>query len=229
MLRRMNRLASCSVARPRLGGAAIGVVLWCLTAVARADVVTGVDAEAGLPFWELRDAGISLRLVQRQPDQTRAFFMARGFSREAVEHIAQRCVFQTVFKNVSAGALTATIEYDLREWTVRSADGDARLLTREYWAERWTKLDIAKPARIAFEWALFPTRQIYHPGDYNWGMSVVDLPPGSSFDVAVTWRQDGKPHSARIAGVRCAPDGPDNADDPDDPDARNETDKEKPQ
>lgn len=193
-----------------------------MTAAARADVVTGVDAEAGLPFWELRDAGISLRLVQRQPDQTRAFFMARGFSREAVERIAQRCVFQTVFKNVSAGAHAATIEYDLRDWTVRGADADARLLTREYWAEQWLKLGVAKSARIAFEWALFPTRQIYHPGDYNWGMSVVDLAPGSSFDVSVTWRQGGTSHSGRIEGVRCAPDGPD------DPDVQNETEKEQP-
>lgn len=80
-----------------------------------------------------------------------------------------------------------------------------RMLTREFWAERWANMQVAKPARIAFEWALFPTRQTYNPGDYNWGMSVFDLPSGGRFDLTVVWRHGDHVQRARIDNIRCAP------------------------
>ena len=49
----------------------------------------------------LKEKGISLRLVQRLPIQSRAFFLARGFNKQQAEIIAQSCIFQTVFKNTS--------------------------------------------------------------------------------------------------------------------------------
>lgn len=184
----------------------LGGGLLCALSAAQAGVVTGIDAEAGLPFWELREPGLSLRLVQRLPDQTRAFFMARGFAREDVEPVANNCVFQTVFKNVAQGAGAAALEYNLADWVVSSAGNDLHMQTREHWAEEWSRRGIAKPARIAFEWALYPTRQVYNPGDYNWGMSVFGLAPGSRFDLTVVWKQGGERRTARIAGMQCAPD-----------------------
>lgn len=180
--------------------------LLCALPFAHAEVATGIDAEAGLPFWELREPGITLRLVQRLPDQTRAFFMARGFARADIEPAAENCVFQTVFKNVSEGEGASPLEYSLEDWVVTSAGNEQRMQTREHWAEEWARRGVAKPARIAFEWALYPTRQIYNPGDYNWGMSVFGLKPGSRFDLTVVWRQGGERRSARIEGLQCAPD-----------------------
>jgi len=43
-------------------------------------VSTGTDEEAQLPYWQAADGSVSIRLVQRLPDQTRGFFLARGFS-----------------------------------------------------------------------------------------------------------------------------------------------------
>ena len=65
-----------------------------------ADIKTGIDEQAKLPFWEIKEKGISLRLVQRLPIQSRAFFLARGFNKQQVEIVAQSCIFQTVFKNI---------------------------------------------------------------------------------------------------------------------------------
>lgn len=177
-----------------------------VSANACAELITGTDADAQLPFWEWRAPGMSLRLVQRLPDQSRAFFLARGFSRADVELIAQACVFQTVFKNLSPPAAPAVIEYDLRDW-VAQAGGQARgMKTREDWAEVWAERGVPQSARIAFEWALYPTHQTYHAGDYNWGMSVFDLAPGDSFDLVIHWNQGGERHTATLAGMRCAPD-----------------------
>ena len=84
---------------------AVGLLTVCLmcllpTAVpaAKGTLLTGTDEAAQLPFWEWQDGVMSIRLVQRLPDQTRAFFMARGFDKQHAETIAQSCIFQTVYK-----------------------------------------------------------------------------------------------------------------------------------
>ncbi|MFA7388711.1 MAG: hypothetical protein WCZ87_13765, partial [Thiohalobacteraceae bacterium] len=195
-----------------------GPVMGCLALLAAAPVAsvasgpgpvsTGIDAEAGLPYWELSTPGMSVRLVQRLPDQTRGFFLARGLPREAVEKVAQRCVFQTVFKNDSQTGTPSALEYNLRDWVVAAGDVQRGMKTREDWAEEWAHSGVSQPARIAFEWALFPTRQVYNPGDYNWGMSVFDVAPGTIFDLELVWRQYGEVRSATIERVQCAPDEP---------------------
>ena len=65
---------------------------------------------------------------------------------------------------------------------------------------------MSEASRLAFQWALFPTQQEFLADDYNWGMTAIGLPPGSVFDLDVFWQADGKPHSARLAAVECAPD-----------------------
>jgi len=139
-------------------------------------------------------------------DQTRGFFQARGFSVPDAERIAQSCVFQTIFRNTSSMAEPGPIEYDLREWVVRTATGRQNLKTREDWAQEWKARAAPRAAQLAFEWALLPTRQTYGPGDYNWGMSVFNLAPGAEFDLDVIWRQRGERRSVRLTGVQCAPD-----------------------
>lgn len=167
-------------------------------------VTTGSDPDTGLRFWEWRGQGILFRLDQRLPDQTRAFFLARGFDRRAADRIAAGCVFQSMFRN-TADAGTVTI--DLDDWRIRVAgEEERRLLTREAWARVWQARDVPQSARIAFEWSLLPTRQTYAPGDYNWGMTSYGLSPGRRFDLEFSWRRDGTPHHAHLEDIQCPPD-----------------------
>ncbi len=185
----------------------LAAALCCATGnPVQAQLSQGIDAEAGLPYWELQESGISLRLVQRLPDQTRAFFLARGVPRAEVESIAQSCVFQTVLKNTSQLTTPSALDYSLRDWQVQRAAAVSGLKTREDWAKAWAARDLPMSARVAFEWALFPTQQINHPGDYNWGMTVFNLPPGTRFDLHVVWQQFGERHSVVLKGLHCAPD-----------------------
>jgi hypothetical protein len=188
-------------------GAAIaaGLLIASTTALA-ASVETGTDPQARLPYWQLSDGSMSLRLVQRLPDQTRGFFMARGFAPDHAERIALSCVFQTVFHNTSQTGQPSPLEYDLRDWVVYADGGQHGLKTREDWDTEWQRLGAPKAARIAFEWALYPTQQTYRPGDYNWGMSIFNLPPGAHFDLKVVWRQHGETHDGLIRNIECAPD-----------------------
>ncbi|NOY67497.1 MAG: hypothetical protein GXP13_08850 [Gammaproteobacteria bacterium] len=170
---------------------------------------TGVDDQAQLPFWETSTTGMSLRFVQRLPVQTRAYFMARGFKPEHAELIAQSCVFQTVFKNISHADKTTVpskLEYNLLDWVVTSKGTKSRPKTRQDWAKEWQIAKVKKSAQIAFEWSLYPTRQEYKPSDYNWGMMIFNLKPGAIFDLEISWQQYGKVNKSTIKGIQCAPD-----------------------
>ena len=167
---------------------------------------TGIDEDAALPYWQISDVGMSLRLVQRLPDQTRGYFLARGFAEPEADLIAKSCVFQTVFKNESQTGQPSPLEYNLRDWVVGTGGKTQGLKLREDWKLVWQQRKIAPAAQLAFEWSLYPTQQIYKPGDYNWGMSIFNLKPGTKFDLKVVWRQFGKTHTAQINGMQCAAD-----------------------
>lgn len=176
------------------------------TVSAEGKVLTGTDEDAQLPFWEWRDDATSIRLVQRLPDQTRAFFMARGFSKEHAEIIAQRCIFQTVYKNISTPATPSVIEYDLTQWKVHYKGEQRALKVKEDWQQEWRAAKVPQAMQIAFLWSLIPTQQRYEPQDYNWGMTSYDLPPGEKFDLQLVWRQNGTQRTAYIRNIQCAPD-----------------------
>ena len=169
-------------------------------------ISTGTDEQAMLPYWQYQDAGMSIRLVQRLPDQTRGYFVARGFSSEHAELIAQSCVFQTVFKNISDKTQPSAITYHMGNWVVSHNDKTGKMKTREKWATQWQSLNVAPPARLAFEWSLLPTTQDYQPGDYNWGMAIFNLSPADSFTLKLTWQQHGEQRSVTISNMQCAAD-----------------------
>lgn len=191
---------------PPDGWVKLAVVTLLVSGPAAAVVNTGTDEEARLPYWEVVEAGVSIRLVQRLPDQTRGFFQARGFSVADSELIAQSCVFQTVFKNISPPPESSLVEYSLRDWVVHAAGARRSPKTREDWRKEWTARKAPQTAQLAFEWSLLPTRQSYRPGDYNWGMTMFGLKPGAEFDLDVVWQRDGRKHVVQVKRVRCAPD-----------------------
>lgn len=176
------------------------------TAIADIKIDKGIDAEATLPYWQVSDRGMSLRLVQRLPDQTRGYFMARGFAKPEADLIARSCLFQTIFKNTSNHGQPSDIQYNLRDWVVTVGDKHQGLKLREDWQREWEKRKINKAAQVAFEWSLYPTKQVYRPGDYNWGMSLFNLAPGTRFDLKIVWHQYGKTRTATIKGIQCAAD-----------------------
>lgn len=176
-------------------------LLLCVAAAACADVWVERGKESGLMTWEWRHAGISLRLVQRHPDQTRAYMLARGFSREQANRIARACLFGSMFRNDGM----VPLDFDLDEWRVLH-EGDSRsLVTREEWAQRLPKGASPDGARIALRWSLLPTRQHFEPGDYNWGMTSYGLAPGEHFDLQIRLRVGGEPLKATIPDLECAP------------------------
>ena len=173
---------------------------------AQAAVTTGTDEQAQLPYWQWQDEVVSLRFVQRLPDQTRAYFAGRGFQGDDVKLIAGHCFFQTVFKNVASVQSKTLLEYDVDKWYAVIDGKQVGLKMREAWQTIWTARNTGPAQKIAFEWSLLPTRQRYLPSDYNWGMSVFPIAHGATFDLVLSWQINGKNTSAIIKGMQCAKD-----------------------
>ncbi len=189
--------------RHRVAG--VLLTLLCLPGAAMAggvSVRSGTDPETGLRWWRWQADGVSVYLAQRLPDQTRAFFLARGFDRASADRVAAACVLQLEIRSLGAGV----VEADLRRWRSLGRDGSRPLLLREEWERRWRAAGLPRAQRIAFRWALFPSRVRYGPGDYNWGMIVLGRPPGSRVDLVLRLAVDGRPVAPVIPDVECAPD-----------------------
>lgn len=169
-----------------------------------AEVIIGQEEGTGLRTWEWRQAGVSVQLVQRSPDQTRAFFQGRGFSPNDADIIGLACVFQTIFRNDGKQPLS----YDLDAWQITYQGKHIALQTRDRWEQQWLERGVNQAARIAFRWSLLPTRQSFEPGDYNWGMTSFGLPPGESFDLSLVLIVNGTPMKGQIPAVVCAADHP---------------------
>ena len=165
-----------------------------------AEVATGIDEQTGLRSWEWTEADVSIQMVQRLPDQTRAFFQGRGFSSSDADTIARSCVFQTIFRNDGKRPLT----YDLDDWRIISQGQQNFLITRERWEQKWPEGEVSQAARIALRWSLLPTRQDFESGDYNWGMTSFGLPPGESFDLTLVVTIKNEVITRNITGIVCA-------------------------
>lgn len=186
-------------------------ILLCLLlssslSISAAVITTGKDPQARLPFWQVEDNGMRLRLVQRLPDLFRGFFLNRGFDQKTTEILALNCGFQTVFKNISHKGKPGTLSYDLNKWTVYYKGRKRKMKTREYWKREFQNRKVSKRSMLALRWGLYPTVQHYRPGDYNWGMSFFGLKPKSKFDLEVVWQQHGKEHRVLIKNMQCGPD-----------------------
>lgn len=173
---------------------------------AHCGVVRGTDEETGLVGWHLTENGFEIELVQRLPDQTRGFFLARGFPAAIADEIAVSCIFQTIVRNAGSSAQALPVSVDLALWRILHAGREDGVRLKEAWMNSWPRDKVSEASRLAFRWATFPTQQEFLPGDYNWGMTAFGLAPGEVFDLKVVWREDTQTRSAWVRDVECAPD-----------------------
>ena len=168
----------------------------CLAAPAWAGLHTDWDPQRKVRGWILDQDGLHLELRQIEPDRARAFFAARGFPKPLVERLARACPFQTVVRNQGPAPITL----DRHQWRL---DGDRPLRLKDDWLTWLRTRGAPGAALIAFRWGTFPTRQTFAPGDYNWGLTLFDRPPGSRFDLRLRWRAGQDEREAVIGDLQC--------------------------
>ncbi len=185
------------------------ILVWFMLlqpSLATATVVRSADEETGLVKWHFTSDDLEIELIQRLPDQTRGFFLARGFSSEVTDEIATSCVLQTIVRNRGLAGAGVPIVIDLGQWRMVQAGRSGGIRLKEAWIASWPEDRVSEAARLAFRWATFPTTQEFLPGDYNWGMTAYGLPPGAVFDLNVVWQQGGQTQDGWIRGIECPAD-----------------------
>ncbi len=176
------------------------------TASSHARLLHSTNEENGLQKWHFIEGDIEIELVQRLPDQTRALFMKHEFSREVIEELALSCMFQTIVRNSGKSGSGQAVLIDLGQWRMQHKGKVSGLKLKEEWLASWSDEDASPAAKLVIRWGMFPTQQEYLPGDYNWGLTTYGIPPGSVFDLTVTWQEDGKSRSGEIKNIVCTPD-----------------------
>lgn len=183
----------------------VGVALAWSAVLAKPPGALSVESDpaTGLIGWHWQGEHLTVELAQLLPDQTRAFFLGRGFEPALADRIAESCVFQSIMRNVGSDGELAL---DLQDWRTHAVDGSKGLRLNRDWQTEWEAKEAAESARIAFRWALFPTEHRFEPGDWLMGMIVFDRPPGETFDLELTWQEAGESRRVMLRDVRCAPD-----------------------
>ena len=171
-----------------------------------ADVTHTTNPDNGLQGWHFSDGDIEIELLQRLPDQTRALFMQHAFSSEVIEELATSCMFQTIIRNTGASGSGQPVSVDLGEWRMQHAGSRGPIKLKEPWMASWPEEAADPAARLVFRWGMFPTRQEFLPGDYNWGLTAFGIPPGSVFDLDVSWLEGDSSRTGKITGIVCTPD-----------------------
>lgn len=150
--------------------------------------------------------GLRLELAALSGEQVEAFFIGRGFEVAAAALIAaEGCVFRSDVGHLSDQPDATPVTVDLSTWQIIAGETEHTLRTRADWAPVWRQRNVEPGPRTAFKWALFPTRQTFGPGDYNWGMITFGRPPGTRFDLKIRWQMGQATHEAVLTGLECAP------------------------
>lgn len=172
-----------------------------------AGVAVTKNPSTDLKSWILKEGDFKLELIQRLPDQTRAFFQGRGFSSKIANDLALSCIFQAIGTNTGKPEHAEPVSYSLKDWKIKINNKIQPVKLKETWKAQWSLSDVNAAARIAFTWSTFPTQQAFTSGgDYGWGMVSFGLPPKSTFDLKVVWKQNKKNNSRWIRAITCPDD-----------------------
>jgi hypothetical protein len=166
-----------------------------------------IHPDTGLKGWKFNQDDIELELIQRLPDQTRGFFIARGFSTKIADDIANACIFQTIIRNTGSINNGSPVNVALKNWHIQMNKQKRPIKLKEDWEKAWSTSNVSTAAQLAFRWSTFPSEQTFYPsGDYNWGMISFGVKPGSVFDLYIEWKTNTQTHNALIPNIQCAND-----------------------
>lgn len=157
----------------------------------------------GPPAVRWSGQGISIEVAPLYIEPMTAFFLHRGFPYETAKAFTRRgCVFRASIGH--AGDNPERVRIDLNQWALRHDDQWQPYPTKDHWLRVLEDEDLPQTARIAFRWALLPVDQEYGPSDYNWGLQVLGLPPGATFDLRAVWRRGETRHTHVFENLRCS-------------------------
>ncbi len=142
-------------------------------------------------------------MVQRHPNQSHAFYSARGFDSKSVNQYVSNCIFHSSLNNLSG---TNSLAIDLSDWNVRVKSPEQKIIklipTKE-WMHYWENNNVSRQAQIAFKFSQLPTIQNSGPGDWFQGMISIPVESSESFDLELVWKLDNEKQHAILENINC--------------------------
>jgi len=98
------------------------------------------------------DDTVSIRIVQRSPEQLTAFYLGRGFNQASIDQILGTCFVTPIIHNKSFDVLWL----ELDNWQFSRGDEQIPRIKRDYWPEKWKKSGLPQAHQSTFWWTLMP-------------------------------------------------------------------------
>jgi len=122
----------------------------------------------------LKTPELEVRFIPRTPNQMSSFYEARGFPKVMLDTLKQQCFITVGIQNNS----NTKVWLDLNTWEFSSAGQPVTRENRDYWKERWQKLDVPLNKQSTFRWTLIPETLDYLPGEHEGGNIVLPFTRG---------------------------------------------------
>jgi hypothetical protein len=136
--------------------------------------IIAVTASTQAQPFNIKTPELELRFVPRTPNQMSSFYEARGFPKNMLSIIRQQCFITVGIKNNS----DTKIWLNLNNWEFSAAGQTITRENRDYWKQRWQKLEIPLSKQSTFRWTLIPETLDYLPGEHEGGNIVLPFTHG---------------------------------------------------
>jgi hypothetical protein len=95
-------------------------------------IASQISLAATNQLLKYEDNDVMVRLFFRTPDQLEAFYIGRGFQKEAISKIQQTCFITAIIKNKNVNVLWL----DLDNWLFSTNSKPITRIKRDYWKRR---------------------------------------------------------------------------------------------
>jgi hypothetical protein len=151
----------------------------------------------------LETDALLIGLVPQSPDQTAAFYEARGFPRAAIERIRQTCFVTVHIENKSKDV----IWLELDQWRFTGNGKPLHRLDDSYWRGQWDGIDLRQASRSTFGWTQLPPVRDLQPDEPVGGNLVF---PGDTDILTIEAKfhtgtdRQGEPIRVGFGNIRCS-------------------------
>ena len=154
---------------------------------------------------EISNEHIRMQFAPRTPHQIMSFYEARGFPPEMIAILSQEC-FITVRIHNKSGDI---VWLDLSNWHFSHEGKPLKRAHRNYWLDKWQKMNMPQASISTFRWTLLPESLDYLPDEEEGGNIILPRVTGP-ITLRATFATADKQHGPVIAieynGLNCADD-----------------------
>lgn len=153
--------------------------------------------------YRYEDKRIRVSITPRTPEQTTAFYYARGFPDPVINELKQQCFLTISIHNLSK----QTLVHDVEQWTITSSGQPVERLGRQYWFAWFRSHDINLAVQSTFRWTLLPDSLDFFPAEGEGGNIIIpytDKPVSMRMQFKLVSNMETQPFHIDFPAIRCA-------------------------